>query len=664
MTFFIRNKNTNIMTELSYDNEYDKVLDFWFPGENTNDYRFRPEWFDKSIDHEITERFSLLLIKAETGIFNTWLEERKSKFALLILLDQFTRNIHRNGNYTRNDTNALSIALSIIKSNDDTEFYLHERIFIYLPLRHSKQIQYYDILFKKLNDINITLLTRNELNIYNRFYKATIRDYCKLTDIITHQFSLSDIFTPNQNIITDICKSYTHYDNSMEIPLIKIKLYNTLKSYIKKHFKEQPNICISLSGGVDSMVLSYLLKQLEYDKFINKVLAVHIDYGNRTVSENECKFVCDWCKFLGIEVYWVRIKHINRHDARVDTSFYEQQSKNLRFNVYKYVIQKHNICGIILGHHNGDKTENVLMNLLRGKDVLNLNGMKSYQIINNIVISRPLLDCNKDSIYTFAHEYNIPYLKDTTTESCYRGFVRSTIPKIHEHNISSVKNIQLTGNNSSDWNIIFEKLVLQKILSSVIDYKNGFQLYYEEEWKHLPNVFWIKILARIFHQKSISMCTKKNVISFVKWFNKGGNGYYQLSNNICIYSKDSLITFIDCNILYYVKQERSIEIKAKEIIADWSITITSVSNKSRTERITVEDILNGEFHYYLHEVPLSSKQLIITNYIGDDKNLRRYWKGLPSIMSKIPKFKTEIEVGSERTLKIQYQRLTRYLPTT
>ena len=50
-------------------------------------------------------------------------------------------------------------------------------------------------------------------------------------------------------------------------------------------------IAVSLSGGVDSMVLAMILKQLGY-----VVIALHINYGNRPEANAEASFLEAWCR--------------------------------------------------------------------------------------------------------------------------------------------------------------------------------------------------------------------------------------------------------------------------------------------------------------------------------------------------------------------------------
>jgi DNA-directed RNA polymerase beta' subunit len=92
-------------------------------------------------------------------------------------------------------------------------------------------------------------------------------------------------------------------------------------------------ITVSISGGVDSMVCSYILKQIPNINFI----CVHIDYYNRKECEQEEELLKWWCNtILDVPLYIRRIDEINRpkcmeYELR---DLYESYTKNIRFNSY------------------------------------------------------------------------------------------------------------------------------------------------------------------------------------------------------------------------------------------------------------------------------------------------------------------------------------------
>ncbi|PLX92644.1 MAG: DUF924 domain-containing protein [Desulfuromonas sp.] len=122
----------------------DEVLSFWF-GSATDDADVAAEkgslWFGKSAatDRDIDVRFADLVRQAADGSFESQLHSGHDRLALIILLDQFTRNIYRGQpECFASDPLALQLALEGLKVGDDQQLRPIERVFFYLPLEHAE----------------------------------------------------------------------------------------------------------------------------------------------------------------------------------------------------------------------------------------------------------------------------------------------------------------------------------------------------------------------------------------------------------------------------------------------------------------------------------------------------------------------------------------------
>jgi len=111
------------------------VLDFWFSD------RARPLWFEKdpAFDEEIRARFGAAIAAAQSGAFEDWCGDARCTLALLILLDQMARNIHRGKPHAfAGDARALGIAERAIAAGFDRGFAFPWRRFFYLPHEHCE----------------------------------------------------------------------------------------------------------------------------------------------------------------------------------------------------------------------------------------------------------------------------------------------------------------------------------------------------------------------------------------------------------------------------------------------------------------------------------------------------------------------------------------------
>lgn len=122
----------------------DEVLQFWLGTarpDNAQALQQRQQWFTKSdaFDAEMRQRFGAAVQAALDGQLDGWATEPWGRLALILLLDQFTRNIHRGTPQAfAGDRRALELALGAIESGEDLHLPEVLRIFVYLPLEHAE----------------------------------------------------------------------------------------------------------------------------------------------------------------------------------------------------------------------------------------------------------------------------------------------------------------------------------------------------------------------------------------------------------------------------------------------------------------------------------------------------------------------------------------------
>jgi uncharacterized protein (DUF924 family) len=120
-----------------------EVLDFWFgaPGSET-DGQPRREWFVKNaaFDAEIAQRFGAVTAQAVAGGLREWdAEGPQGVLARILVLDQFTRNAHRNTPRAfEGDTLALQAARRLADSRAHKELPPQQRAFAYMPFEHAE----------------------------------------------------------------------------------------------------------------------------------------------------------------------------------------------------------------------------------------------------------------------------------------------------------------------------------------------------------------------------------------------------------------------------------------------------------------------------------------------------------------------------------------------
>jgi uncharacterized protein (DUF924 family) len=125
----------------------DEILYYWFgrlETDNAPSERHVKMWFsnNKEEDEDIKFRFELDLKRALEKKLNTWLDISRGSLALIILIDQFSRNIYRDTPKAfEGDPIALKACLNGIEKGFDINQHPIERLFYYMPLMHSEDLE-------------------------------------------------------------------------------------------------------------------------------------------------------------------------------------------------------------------------------------------------------------------------------------------------------------------------------------------------------------------------------------------------------------------------------------------------------------------------------------------------------------------------------------------
>lgn len=127
----------------------ERILGFWFKAKELSAPQIDGRmdiWFgeDKLFDHEIEKEFLEDVERAAAGRLNHWAKQPRGRLALILLLDQFRRNIYRNSAKAfACDKMALKLCVEGAMERCDQGLEPIERAFFYMPLQHaeSRKIQ-------------------------------------------------------------------------------------------------------------------------------------------------------------------------------------------------------------------------------------------------------------------------------------------------------------------------------------------------------------------------------------------------------------------------------------------------------------------------------------------------------------------------------------------
>ena len=193
-------------------------------------------------------------------------------------------------------------------------------------------------------------------------------------------------------------------------------------------------IVIGLSGGMDSVCLFYLLRDMGY-----LLEAVHVHHGIRgEEADRDEAFVKHLCEVCSVPFHGYRfdVPKISRENHQSE----EEAGRLVRRQAFVEVLEKTQAQHIALAHHGNDRAETFLFHLSRGSGIRGLSSMKPVE--GKMI--RPLLWAERAEIERYVKKMAYAYVEDTTNSSVdyTRNKIRhQIIPLLEEVNQKSVSHI-------------------------------------------------------------------------------------------------------------------------------------------------------------------------------------------------------------------------------
>lgn len=311
-----------------------------------------------------------------------------------------------------------------------------------------------------------------------------------------------------------------------------------------KKFCEQQNIytsgaIVSLSGGVDSMiVLATLLKIRTYENCSFPIFAASIDYSQRDEQSKEIKFLKEYCETYNVKLYISKVEGYSRKKENSGSrTEFEEESRKIRFELYQKIIEEHTCTGIFVGHHKDDIIENIFTNSMKGGNLLDIEVMKVISNIHGVNIYRPFLEFHKNIILELSHSNNIPYFLDTTPKWSRRGRMRFEIFPLLDNVFSHSWRIKLKelGDQSNHWGNYINEYVLNPWFEKVIIGKYGFIMPFQNQ----PKLIYTNIILKCMHKMGKHMLKSSSVDKIIE---------NRENFNKCINLDSGYVMFIDSSI--------------------------------------------------------------------------------------------------------------------
>lgn len=562
------------------------ILEYWF-GQYTPEMAQKKLWMIASssverrqqVDADITERFQTViseLANENDGIWHEWCHDTEmygytGKVAAIVALDQFSRHVTRHCS-SHGQTSAIPPQAQLdARAYETAQLFTeqHEQeiwcgmvplpmyVFALMPYRHASTIA--SVQYVQGCVENCANLREQMDDMIRRFRKATNRRMAVLQDearrtgiTVNDGMNGIDDVAPQEEFTDEDILEVFPFDADMTLAK-KHVVHKTIVSFLtergidmKKNINSTASVIVSLSGGVDSMVIASVLAHLRNECNYNiQITGIHIDYANRPESTSEANYVRRYCEKLGI-TYKVRtIDEVTRGVTARDD--YERIAREARYDMYRTTVAEcrngHSDMeiGVMLGHHRGDLLENVLSNSHKGCGPLDLSGMTSVSKNDGVVIYRPLLPLEKKFIYDYAHSFGVPYFKDTTPHWSTRGKLRNKLlPLLEEiYGEGSMNNLSTLATESDEARELLHKVVLAPFLDQVERKPMGIT-FATKPWKDQGLFFWKFVLRETLHSAGLGMFSEKSVIAFLERIqaDRVKSGWLQCRRDFAVYLQE------------------------------------------------------------------------------------------------------------------------------
>ncbi|MGN1066716.1 MAG: tRNA lysidine(34) synthetase TilS [Candidatus Fimimonas sp.] len=205
---------------------------------------------------------------------------------------------------------------------------------------------------------------------------------------------------------------------------------------------------LAVSGGIDSMTMLHMFANLNPRP---NFFVVTVNHNLRKEASDDCKFVADYCKKLGVtcKIFSVDVPSY----CKAMKVSEETGARLLRLGVLNSL----EVDWVCTAHHADDNAETVLMHLIRGSGA---NGSEGIRRESGKFL-RPMLDMTRLDIWEYAQEHDVPHVYDATNSQVKytRNYLRhKVIPLLCELNENAPSNITRFAQNIAEDNAYLESL--------------------------------------------------------------------------------------------------------------------------------------------------------------------------------------------------------------
>ena len=158
-------------------------------------------------------------------------------------------------------------------------------------------------------------------------------------------------------------------------------------------------IIVAFSGGCDSHTLLHLL----HTGLSHSIEAIHVNHGLSSEADAwqiHCEAICD---DLGLPLSSFRV------DVKREGSL-EANARSARYQVFESELRSEDV--LVMGHHQDDQVETILLNMISGRAPLGIQGMPIERSLGRGRLVRPLLHVTREDLRQYGRDQGLDWIED------------------------------------------------------------------------------------------------------------------------------------------------------------------------------------------------------------------------------------------------------------
>jgi len=212
-----------------------------------------------------------------------------------------------------------------------------------------------------------------------------------------------------------------------------------IRDYLSRYELVSKPLAVACSGGVDSLSLLDILRQLVPSEYL---VCIHVNHGWLESANQAQELLKNYCQENNL-------KFICKQFALGEMVASENTARQARYEFFREVCSLEKISNLFMGHNLNDQAETILFRLFRGTNSFGLSGILEQKILSlddnlSLTLHRPFLGTSRQEISSYARDHLSSFYEDPSNEDTkyHRNLIRHKIlPTALDINPQAEKNI-------------------------------------------------------------------------------------------------------------------------------------------------------------------------------------------------------------------------------